>query len=794
MRIEKLCLIKTKDDIENINGQDYQKYSLGDLYVFYYPEENKKYGYAVKTNSNRIYETIEQIVRENDIPYKKGDSIEELLKYLEEKGFIHQYVSPDHDKEISELEEEYRKAYNNYKNESPDLVPYVEPGTVVVDTQEEEEKKNPWIKVLAGVLATGAIVGGGLAIFHSCSQDKSEEDQSQKSIYDKLTAKQKAFFDKTNSFLTKFNNLTTQKDNFYLEIDGNKKLSMSYAEAIALNISINDYTQEEIFEIFGILGLDAENITALRDSAYEKLVAYYMNAKEATGLSSMIVNEDARAFYDSQEQAIIAFNANPNTTTSKEFIQTTYANYLAVKDGGTISMKESLKAGESTSAITKAAYMASSMTVAYMNANRNMPEYLRDGNLVLTSQKSNEDNQTTEIGIIDIINYSNLCKVSNESINSLINDYNNKVNNILANEQNILLNSLTNEAQDILKSQGYTEQSLQQAAQISANDSSAVNRYRQSLEQYGEKGELVQAYIEDQSKNIVSTTKEDVAALINNRFRNSIPKKTDAINPDGTITEEGKETATVVGESTTRTEEKVDYEDLTDAEKEMVAKQKQQAIEEEAKIFAETQGKKDASEAATEEGYKYNGEALVDANGDRVEPRTFYEAAYQVAANTEGVYEESITPTAEEHQNFLEGLEEIGIDINSDTSKYTDIYNQAYITTIDEISDKATKEGKEVRERIQKELAALEEAIEKANNELSNGNQTDGESIIPDTGIGGISYNDSNNNQDTATPTTPEQPIDPEIDQDYNQGGVPINSNDSIDMGVYFDGIQKVKH
>lgn len=736
--------------IENI----YIKYDNGYAAIESYSEE--KHGEATASFLGEL--TGIEITTKEDVK----NAIDKAIK--EHGDVFGVYEKELNKKEIEELDAKFKKLHDEWIEKNPFPVGF----DVPEKDKPIEEKDNKVLKRVAYGTLAGVTLLGGLAILNRCSREDEETKEEQDTVA--LTKEQKAFFDSCTNFAGTFNGLTAKEGNFKLEADKDVELKMSFAEAVALNVSINDYSSEEIYELFGVLGLDAENLTQLRNSAYEKLTTYYMNATEVSGIADMIRDEDAKAFYLSQEQAIIAFNANPSQELADNFINTTMHNYLNVKDGGSVEMKESLVVGEGSSAMAKAGYMASTTVQGYMLANRNVDDYLKasDNGLSLTSLKTEKDGVATKVGVMDIINDANLCNDLNESIEQLISDYTDKVTTLTTYEQSILLSGLSEKAADIVREKGFGEAALQEAAGLSSADSTVVNNYLGNMEAYQAKGAVVQKYIEESNAKVSDTKQTDVAFLINNRFR-TVEKeevKVPVVEEESTVVEE------------TTKEEKVEYEDLTKEEKEEVDEKVEEMQKKEYEGNAIAEGAKEASEYATTEGkYTYTGEKLVDANGNDVTSllaeSDLYNIAYMVAAYSDSeisVKDVAIQAArAKDVKEFEEKLARLGVSNSKDlVAKYSVSWN----STMEDLLKDATTKGNEEEQRVAREQEELRKAIEEANKQLNEGNQTVGEGVMDkaEDEIPGIKYEDSDEKK--------EETYDPELDPDYNSGG--------IDFSAYF--------
>ena len=107
---------------------------------------------------------------------------------------------------------------------------------------------------------------------------------------------QKEFLNDTARLITKFHEQTHKENNFRLEEDDEDYLDLTLDEAISLNIMLNDYSEEEMTEIFGSYKLDSQKIDSSIKSLYDKLIVYYMNAKEKSYISDIIKDEEKKKF------------------------------------------------------------------------------------------------------------------------------------------------------------------------------------------------------------------------------------------------------------------------------------------------------------------------------------------------------------------------------------------------------------------------------------------------------------------------------------------------------------------
>lgn len=147
--------------------------------------------------------------------------------------------------------------------------------------------------------------------------------------YSNLNSVQKDFVISTMNFIKSFHDMTRRSGNFRIEeIDKDRYLDMTFNEAMALNLILNEYTEAEINEIFGDYHLDNVVLIDYFNSAWQKLTLYYINAKEPSSVHNLIKNEDARNYFKSIENAVLAFNSNPTKENANNIHRAAYYNYV----------------------------------------------------------------------------------------------------------------------------------------------------------------------------------------------------------------------------------------------------------------------------------------------------------------------------------------------------------------------------------------------------------------------------------------------------------------------------------
>lgn len=246
---------------------------------------------------------------------------------------------------------------------APPVVPPVTPTGVEPDpaqepVQEEDyseelagpvaAKKNTGKMVLAGVLAAAAGFGAGFTIAQmSQNSEKTQDvdnDLDQDINFDTATFEQlMASMDENDprrvtaetamELVENFHEATHKDGNFRLEEDAETYLDLSFEEALVLTTFANYDEPSELYAVLGDYDISAEQAQNLLESARSKMITYYMNAVEPSGLAEIFQNEEDRAFFQNFESEVIAFNASHTTEASDQVMRDVYYNYIL--DGAT---------------------------------------------------------------------------------------------------------------------------------------------------------------------------------------------------------------------------------------------------------------------------------------------------------------------------------------------------------------------------------------------------------------------------------------------------------------------------
>ena len=158
-------------------------------------------------------------------------------------------------------------------------------------------------------------------------EEKSEYQILDFNLYSS-TDTQKEFLNDTARLITKFHEQTNKENNFRLDEDDEHYLDLTLDEVISLNIMLNDYSEEEMTEIFGSYKLDSQKIDSSIKSLYDKLIVYYMNAKEKSYISDIIKDEEKKKIFEDIEEKVLRFNQDTNKKNNNEIKKDKFYQYI----------------------------------------------------------------------------------------------------------------------------------------------------------------------------------------------------------------------------------------------------------------------------------------------------------------------------------------------------------------------------------------------------------------------------------------------------------------------------------
>lgn len=640
---------------------------------------------------------------------------------------------------------------------------------------EEYTDKKKIAKRLGYGIGAAILLSGGLSIIHSCKKEKVETEKAEISddLYKNLTEEQRTFFEPTFSAVKDFNNKATKAGNFAKSED-KTTLHISAYEAVALNIVMNDYTTDELYAIMGSFELDATNLMDLARSAYSKLSVYYMNAKEASGLASIINDQASREFFERHENAIIEFNKNNSTELSDKVIKNLYYDY--VKDGSE---------AEYSKVNSGVAWFATTTATGFELANRNVESFLRINNVseeeitkfgdaaaaigmslrdMTASELLSGINEAYDLGILDEMDNKSLCATvtaeTKEKVESLkmkqqiatVIITTNAKNDLVKGLREIGANTLANEVEssDVL-----SVELLEKVSEHNANASELVEKYNGKLAAVNSGKAKIAAVLEIAQETFGRNTEIDLADLVNNRTKALTLEQT--LDNDGIPAVDAdefnklspsekddyiKENGVVTGTTTTKTKVEVSESDLTPSEKNDAEAQKA-AMAKTGEIENEliTAGATEANQYAEKKGaYDFNPNSVTNPYNKEVvnlDGRSLFDGVVQgVAFGTESEKSRvgainSDDAQIEKARNNLskddfEKLQAYFSDaelVKYLTAKYgsdyasdlKNLYNNAFDKQIDGSLAVAEKTGEQLRKNAKDAFDKAQEAVDKAN-------------------------------------------------------------------------------
>ena len=363
-RIRKIVQIGAYDATNNEwNNND------GQVYVYFEDEAIA----PVVLEQDDIYKAYESYGTQMGMPIETDEDLISVVEAAREAG-VTDFCNREDELELAafnqELEEARRRA-NELAEERgvgegtvgvPIPVP-VGGETDGTDTPEDEldeeedyseeleeavvAKNNTGKRVIAGILAGAAAIGAGFTIHQMLQNEKNQDvdnnlDQDidfNTATFDELMASmddddvRKVASQQAMDLVTTFHEATHKDGNFRLEEDGVSYLDLSFEEALVLTAFANYSEPEQLYEIFGTYDITSTEAQDILESARTKLITYYMNAVEPSGLAEMFTSEEDKLFFQNFESTVINFNAMHTTETSDQVIRDVYYNYIL--DGAT---------------------------------------------------------------------------------------------------------------------------------------------------------------------------------------------------------------------------------------------------------------------------------------------------------------------------------------------------------------------------------------------------------------------------------------------------------------------------
>lgn len=268
---------------------------------------------------------------------KRVEALEEVMARKEKEDFEDIYSGRDdldkaHETFIANEENTNTDVdTNNPDDKDTEEVKEVKKDEDSKDIEEKLEKKydNKNKAIIAAIIGGTVAAGAGIAaIANSCDRNTGKEtDFTNKSFESLMNSMKKdderrVFAENVFSVTEALNSKALDKNVFALEEDGEATLHFTYDEVAAAKLVLNNYTSEEMYEIFGTDEIDTNDIMAKYQSFTTKMSLYAMNGKAPSGVASLIENEANRTWFEKIENSIVEFNKAPNSTNADKVIRT----------------------------------------------------------------------------------------------------------------------------------------------------------------------------------------------------------------------------------------------------------------------------------------------------------------------------------------------------------------------------------------------------------------------------------------------------------------------------------------
>lgn len=131
---------------------------------------------------------------------------------------------------------------------------------------------------------------------------------------------QEEFLNEICGTITKYHEQTHKENNFRLSEDGDCYLDFNINEILSLNLVLNDYSQEELNEVLGNYTLTKEELNIALQHIYMNLMVYYMTAKEPSGISDLIKDENKKALFERIEEKVLNLNKDYSEKNINDFL------------------------------------------------------------------------------------------------------------------------------------------------------------------------------------------------------------------------------------------------------------------------------------------------------------------------------------------------------------------------------------------------------------------------------------------------------------------------------------------
>ena len=571
-------------------------------------------------------------------------------------------------------------------------------------------------------------------------------------------------------------NLNASKDSFVNGADkeSNTAMRFTYKEVMSAMLALNDYSDEDLYKIFGDTELNKQELVENYQNFVNKMIIYSMNAISPSGVDRLIKDEGNKTLVKLFDSAIATFNRNVNHENADRIIR--YFDYYVIqtqtknvydKDISSIntynsSEFESYKANTSdkkplndkTSDYVR--HLVINMVQGYMNANSqgdykayrivssnpanfdklftndyyaqvqkgtNMEDYYdkendKDLSIVETAGCTTEKVIEHIESLVDGL--SKVQKSQRERLTSLSAELIDAKKDSLA---DLVIDGLTADEKEQIAADKKGKDIIAKYSDIITVESDAIRfflgdgfkRFEEKTFNYGDVNE--------------KTVYNDFAELFNNRIRGYSKVSTDNKNVDS-IGESREQTRT---ETKTETKE-VSESELSSEERASVEKQKEEIDNKTYQVTigdktfdqgeasrAAKKGWDDATDYAVKETGSYkHGQIINKINPDYPSVVPVDETLFDIATNTYAFNGTKITSSDSQIQARLASdIAKFG------NSTYSDAYKEGWLQGIEQVLSSAVSQGAIVRSEAEELYKQAQQAASEKNEKENTENNND---------------------------------------------------------------------
>lgn len=399
--------------------------------------------------------------------------------------------------------------------------------------------------VAGGVMGVSNLINNAVSSEATNSDDFDLDNASIEQIINQLEdgSLAKTEYQKALDFCENFNQLASQPNNFRMTSDGENYLEITADEALYTSIVLNNYSAEQISEIFGARGLDYEQVINGYKSVCDKISTYNMNAKISSGLETLINDSTARSLYHNQELEVINFN---NNVKSDSFNKEQSDHVLAVTRNNFINMNAADKVDPAV------AHISTMPTNGYIAANVNNTETLTYSGSIDGLEMAEGEKLTDITKQINDRDY--LSKVET-NIKSSIDKYNAKISAKLSSSKQALVDALKNngstELADKVNSRTDLTDLSEEIKKEGGDISDLYNEYQDKVEGLNPSGIPADAIISSINQEVTSGRTGNLETLKNNRIRSAYEKED--TKDDVEVLDNNKEASNTTSKTTNST-------------------------------------------------------------------------------------------------------------------------------------------------------------------------------------------------------------------------------------------------